>query len=285
MITTQSFQEKQIAIGRNMISYYDNMAGDPVLIFIHGSFLNKDYWQKQLYHFSSHNRVIALDLAGHGKSTTNREDFTIDQYGNDIAAIINQLELNDVILIGHSIGGDIMLAANAESNKNIIGLIGIDYFENVGSSLAANAIDQIMRDLRNNFVNSNVAYAKNTLLTDKTDYTITQRVIQDFKTISPRVGISLNEDFFHFPKKEVALLKKLDKKLYLVNSDYQPTNESSLKKVLNDNYELKIIKGTCHFPMIENPGDLNNAIETFVQDIMGNYTGNNDLNPRVYSQQ
>ena len=268
MIATHTIQEKGIAVGKDVIFYYDNLAGEPVLFFIHGSFINKDYWQKQLYHFASHFRVIAIDLVGHGKSTTNRENITIDQYGNDILAIINQLGLKNVILIGHSIGGDIMLAANEKNDKNIIGLIGVDYFENVGSQLPDNAINQIMTDLRNNFINTNVAYAKNVLLTEKTDQIITERVVQDFRSISPRVAIPMNDDFFHFPKKEEALLKKLDKKLYLVNSDYQPTNEMSLKKVLKDNYELKIIKGTCHFPMIENPGELNTAIEGFVQEML-----------------
>jgi sigma-B regulation protein RsbQ len=285
MIATQTIQEKEITIGKDVISYYDNLGEGPVLLFIHGSFLNKDYWQKQLYHFSFHYRIIAPDLAGHGKSTSNTEDFTIDKYGKDILSIITQLELENVILIGHSIGADIMLAANDKNDNHIIGLIGVDYFNNVGSPLPENAIKQIMTDLRNNFVTTNVAYAKNTLLTEKTDKRITEKVVQDFKSISPRVGIPMNDDFFHFPKKELALLKELNKKLFLVNSDYQPTDEASLKKVLKDNYKLKIIPGTCHFPMFENPGDLNNAIEIFVRDILGNYTGNNDLNPRIYSQQ
>ena len=270
MIAAQQIQDKKIAIGRNVISYYDNMTGEPVLIFIHGSFLNKDYWQKQLYYFSPHNRVIALDLAGHGKSTANRENFTIDRYGKDIAVFINELGLENVILIGHSIGGDIMLSANVLSDKKIIGLIGVDYFENVGSPMPDDTINEIMDQLHKNFANTNAIYAKDNLLTDKTDYTITERVIRDFRSISPKVGISVNNDFFHFPLKEVALLKKLTKKLYLANVDYQPTNEASLKKILKDNYKLKTLPGTCHFPMLENPSDLNAAIEDFVLEITGN---------------
>ena len=125
-----------------------------------------------------------------------------------------------------------------------------------------------MNDLRNNFVNTNVAYAKNTLLTEKTDKSISERVVGNFKSISPKVGIPMNEDFFHFPKKEETLLSKLNKKIYLINTDYQPTNEASLAKTLKGNYELKIIKGSSHFPMIENPVDLNDALETFIEDIL-----------------
>src|SRR5215213_10101817 len=120
MITTQTIEEKEISIGKDVISYYDSLIGDVVLFFIHGSFLSKDYWQKQLYHFAPNYRVIAIDLTGHGKSTAHKNDFTIDQYGKDILNIINQLPLENVILIGHSIGGDIMLAANEMKSNSII---------------------------------------------------------------------------------------------------------------------------------------------------------------------
>ena len=268
MIATQKIQEKEITIAKDVISYYDNLTGEPTLFFIHGSFINKDYWQTQLYHFSPRYRVIAVDLAGHGKSTFNGDDFTIEKFGQTIAAMINKMELKNVILIGHSIGGDIMLTTNEKSGNNIIGLIGIDYFKNVGAALPDEVINQIMNDLRNNFVNTNVAYAKNTLLTEKTDKSITERVVGDFKSISPKVGIPMNEDFFHFPQKEETLLSKLNKRIYLVNTDYQPTNEASLEKTLKDNYQLKIIKGSSHFPMIENPVDLNDTLENFIEDIL-----------------
>src|SRR5688500_13687764 len=101
MIVTSPIQDKKMIIDGEVISYYDNLYGEITLLFIHGSFLNKDYWQKQLYYFHDH-RVIAIDLAGHGKSSANRENFTINQYGKDIADFINELSLQNVILIGHS---------------------------------------------------------------------------------------------------------------------------------------------------------------------------------------
>src|SRR5690242_9164773 len=269
MITTQEIKEKEITIEKDVISYYDNLTGKATLFFIHGSFINKDYWQTQLYHFTPHYRVISPDLAGHGKSTSHGDDFTIQKFGETIAAMINKLKLTNVILIGHSIGGDIMLTTNEKIDQSIIGLIGIDYFKNAGSPLPNEVIAQIMNDLRNNFVNTNAAYAKNTLLTEKTNKSITERVVRDFTLISPKVGIPMNEDLFHFPKKEETLLKKLTKKLHLVNVDYQPTNEEILMNILKDNYKLKNIKGSCHFPMLENPADLNDALEFFIEDILG----------------
>ncbi len=87
-------------------SYYDNGKGKITLVFIHGSFINKEYWDKQLPYFSSNYRVVAIDLAEHGNSTHNRNEWTIHKYGNDIRKLIKELSLKNVILIGHSVGGD-----------------------------------------------------------------------------------------------------------------------------------------------------------------------------------
>jgi hypothetical protein len=51
-----------------------------------------------------------------------------------------------------------------------------------------------------------------------------------------------------------------NEKLYLINVDYMPTNEAPLKKFAAEGYEVKHMKGTCHFPMLENPKELNEKL-------------------------
>ena len=55
------------------IDYLKAGDGDITLLFVHGSFINKDYWREQLEYFKTNYSVIAIDLAGHGKSETNRD--------------------------------------------------------------------------------------------------------------------------------------------------------------------------------------------------------------------
>jgi sigma-B regulation protein RsbQ len=263
MTNAQVLSEKQIIVGNDTVSYYDNMVDKTPLFFIHGSFIDKTYWESQLNYFSSKYRVIAIDLPGHGKSTHNRDSYTIREYANDIATIISALKLKEVILVGHSIGADIMLEVNAKIPETIRGLIAIDYFKNAGVQLPDAVINQLLTDLKSNFSNSNEQYARQVLLSGKTDSAITEKVVHDFRSVNPKVGMSMNDDFFHFPKQEAALLTSLDKKLYLINVNYQPTNEDSLSKYVK-NYEVKSINGTCHFPMIENPKELNALLDNFI---------------------
>src|SRR4051812_4601835 len=118
--SAQIRNEKNILIGRETIAYYDNGEGEITLLFIHGAFINKEYWNEQLATFSNKFRVIALDLAGHGNSTYNGNDWTFEKYGHDLIEFLIKLSLTNVIIIGHSNGSDIMLEAVTQNSDQII---------------------------------------------------------------------------------------------------------------------------------------------------------------------
>ncbi len=87
------------------IFYKDWGHGRPV-VFSHGWPLTADAWDGQmLFLLSKGYRVIAHDRRGHGRSSQTWENNTMDQYADDLAEVINQLDLKDVILVGHSTGG------------------------------------------------------------------------------------------------------------------------------------------------------------------------------------
>jgi hypothetical protein len=65
------------------------------------------------------------------------------------------------------------------------------------------------------------------------------------------------------------LLPKFRYKLYLINADYFPTNEELLKKYTGSGYEVVHLKGTSHYPMIEIPQLLNEALEKVIHKIEG----------------
>ena len=84
--------------------------GAPALVFIHGWSCDRTYWRGQVDAFSQTFRVVAVDLADHGESGTGRQVWTIGAFGEDVAACVSKLGLQRIILIGHSMGGDVILA-------------------------------------------------------------------------------------------------------------------------------------------------------------------------------
>ena len=87
------------------IFYKDWGSGQPV-VFSHGWPLNADAWDEQLFFMASNGyRAIAHDRRGHGRSTQTRDGNDMDTYADDLAELVEKLDLTNVIHVGHSTGG------------------------------------------------------------------------------------------------------------------------------------------------------------------------------------
>src|SRR5215475_12152948 len=86
--------------------YYKDWGKGPVVTFSHGWPLNSDAWDGQL-HFLAQNgfRVVAHDRRGHGRSSQAWSGNDMNGYADDLAALIEALDLKDATLVGHSTGG------------------------------------------------------------------------------------------------------------------------------------------------------------------------------------
>ena len=114
------------------IVYNDTKIGDTTLLFVHGWGINKSYWANQVDYFSKEYRVVTLDLPGFGESGKNRTSWTVDNYAKDISAVLTKLNLKNVILVGHSMSGVIVLETALTNPSRIIGVVGVDNFKTFG---------------------------------------------------------------------------------------------------------------------------------------------------------
>lgn len=257
----------KIEINGENIDYLDSGSGKISLLFIHGGFIHKGYWKKQLNFFATDYHVVAPDLPGHGNSSSGRTKWTIQDCANIIISFIERLSLENVIIIGHSIGSDIMLET-ASAGKNVIGIIGIDCLKDVGTEPCEDDVRQLIQDLNNDFAGAIEKFAEQILLSPDTDPGITERITNDLRGMTPEIGIALLKESFGYIQREAELLKELEFKLHLVNSTYSPTDKDKLKKHVGSGYEIYSVKGTCHYPMIENPKDFNKSLEKAIGNII-----------------
>jgi non-heme chloroperoxidase len=88
------------------VLYYKDWGDGPVVMFSHGWPLSADAWDGQMIFLVQNGyRVIAHDRRGHGRSGQSAIGNDMDGYADDLAAVIEALDLRDVTLVGHSTGG------------------------------------------------------------------------------------------------------------------------------------------------------------------------------------
>jgi len=86
--------------------YYKDWGGGQPIVFHHGWPLSADDWDAQMMFFVSKGyRVVAHDRRGHGRSSQTDEGNDMDTYADDVAQLVDHLELRDAIHVGHSTGG------------------------------------------------------------------------------------------------------------------------------------------------------------------------------------
>src|SRR5687767_7737288 len=86
--------------------YYKDWGNGPAVTLSHGWPLNSDMWDGQMLFLAEHGfRVVAHDRRGHGRSSQAWSGNDMDGYADDLAALIEALDLKDITMIGHSTGG------------------------------------------------------------------------------------------------------------------------------------------------------------------------------------
>ena len=86
--------------------YYKDWGTGPVVTLSHGWPLNSDTWDGQMLFLAQHGfRVVAHDRRGHGRSNKAWAGNDMDGYADDLAALIEALDLKDITMVGHSTGG------------------------------------------------------------------------------------------------------------------------------------------------------------------------------------
>jgi non-heme chloroperoxidase len=85
--------------------YFKDWGKGPVVTFSHGWPLSADQWDPQMLFLSQHGfRTIAHDRRGHGRSSQPSQGNNLDTYGDDLAELIEALDLRDITVVGHSTG-------------------------------------------------------------------------------------------------------------------------------------------------------------------------------------
>jgi sigma-B regulation protein RsbQ len=229
--------------------------GEPAVFLVHGWCGNADYWHAQIDALKQRYTVVALDLAGHGASGANRTDWGIANYAADVATIARQLPSAHIVLVGHSMGATVALAAVPRLSPRVIGVIAVEALRSVGlPPLSAREIEAKVAPFRADFVGATRALVTDSLFEKGADPLLVQKVAYDMSLRSPAVAVPTLEKMLAFDL--ATLLPSVRVPVYAINSDLAPTDAERIRKSLPD-FTLDVLPHSGHFLMLEAPERFN----------------------------
>lgn len=225
----------------------------PALVFVHGWSCDRSYWSGQVEAFAREARVVAIDLAGHGGSGLNRTEWTVAAFGADVAAVIRKLDLKDVVLIGHSMGSDVIVEAARQLPGRVAGLVWVDRYNDLDALRTGEQIAAMMGPFRDDFAGATRTFVSH-LFPQNADVALRDRVAADMSSAPPAVAVPALESTLQHEQAIPAALDVLRLPVVTINAGYQPTNVESMQR---HGVQVIVMPDVGHFLMMEKPDAFN----------------------------
>jgi pimeloyl-ACP methyl ester carboxylesterase len=245
------------------IAYEERGAGKTALVFVHGWSCDRSYWSGQLEPFSRQFKVVAVDLAGHGESGLGRKDWSMAAFGADVAAVVRKLDLQQVVLIGHSMGSDVVVEAARRLPKRIVGLVWLDQYKQLDKFYTTEEIQAFEAKFQADFVNTTRSFVRG-MFAPASDRALVERIAMDMSSAPPEVAIPALVSTISNGRQIPGALQELKLPVIAINPDKPPTDVESLQR---QGVKVMVMPGVGHFVMMEDPERFNGLLRTAIDEL------------------
>jgi pimeloyl-ACP methyl ester carboxylesterase len=241
----------------------------PLVVLIHGWSCDSSYWEAQVPALRDRYRVVTLDLAGHGDSGADRNDWSMRAFGEDVRRVVDAVDPRaPLVLVGHSMGGPVAIEAARQLGQRVRAVIGVDTFSTVGlprppAAETAARVAFFERD----FAGATRMFVTRTFFRPDADPALRERIASDMASGDPRVGIAAVQGLNDWDG--VPAMAQLPVPIIAINADLAPTDAERIRRSV-PRFELVVMPQSGHFLMMEDPTRFNplllEQLERFVTD-------------------
>lgn len=230
--------------------------GEPAVVLVHGWSCDANYWTAQIEALKAHHTTVLVNLAGHGASGRNRTDWSMENYGEDVAAVVRQLSEKQVILVGHSMGAPVALEATRRIGDRVIGIIAVDALKSVGiPPMSKRELEMRIAPFRKDFIGHTREFVTKNFFSEGADPLFIRKIADDMSLSPPEVAIPSIESLSKMDFKSV--LPDIHVPVVAINSDLgEATDEARIAKQL-PGFKAIVLEHTGHFLMMETPERFN----------------------------
>ena len=243
------------------IAYADQGSGLVAIVFIHGGLADRTFWAPQFVLLSGRYRLVAVDLAGHGASGSNRQALTIAAWAGDVCAVVNALKLPRVVLVGNSLGGPVALEAASLLPGRAIGVVGVDTLHLATQSMPKEEAHARAEAFRKDFAGTCHAMVE-ALFHPGTQAELRAWAEKRMCSASPVVAAAMMEGFGGYDIAQA--FRKAGVPVRAINGDLWPT-QTEVNRTITPDFKAVIMKGAGHYPMLERPAEFSRLLVAYVQ--------------------
>lgn len=236
------------------------------LVFVHGAGSSHLIWSLQIREFSKTFRTIALDLSGHGKSENGMREPSVEgDFTAEIVSLVKYLNLNDFILVGHSMGGGIAMSyALKENVPKPMALVLVDTsYELQLSKLRTGLIKETIDD--------RIYFFKHQVYEDYTESYQLKKLEDDIRISHPSImarDMAACRDFSIADR-----IGEIDLPTFILVGEHDdiitPAMASQLEKKFQ-RADIAVVRNADHIPMVENSEEFNRLLWEFVEWVVKN---------------
>ena len=232
------------------IHYETTGRGRPAVVLVHCWTCDSGFWRNEVGRLAKRRQVVTLDLAGHGRSGRTRRDYTMEAFGEDVKAVADALKLDRMVLVGHSMGGAVILEAAKRLGGRVVGLVPVDTLLDVEQSSDPKETDAVMAKMRVDYKGETTAFLRQYLFATTTPPAVADRVLAQTTSFPVEIALSAlrnNWNYLAAPAFEAVKVP-----IVAVNGDRFPTNFEANRRHAPQ-FDALIMKGVGHYPMLEDP--------------------------------
>lgn len=245
------------------IHYTVSGDGLPALLFIHGWSCDATYWDGQVATFAPTHRVVTVDLAGHGRSGRDRAAWSMEAFGQDVRAVVEQLGLPRVVLIGHSMGGYVAVAAANALPGRVAAVIGVDTMQDVERVITPEMLAPLIAGMKADFPTVTKQFVTQ-MFPAGADSALVAGVAGRMASAPPAIAIPVFQALFAYDLKTGFAGVKAP--IREINADRNPTNLAGNRRHAAD-FDAVILEGVGHFPQLEKPAVFDAALAKVLAEV------------------
>ncbi len=243
------------------IHYVNYGEGSAALVLIHGWTQNIDAWRDQIPELARRNRVIAVDLPGHGKSDKPETKFSMEYFAQAVEAVMREAGVTRAVLVGHSMGTPVARQFYRKYPDKTIGIVIVDGLLRPLADAAA--MKQMLDGLRGPNYKEAIAQMFTAMIGPNIDPAVKDRINAATNNTPQHVLVSAMEGMadptiWGDDKINVPTLAIMAK------NPFFPPNLEELMRGLVPNLEYHMWSDVTHFLMMEKPKEFNATVVAFL---------------------